>query len=254
MENVLTLTKKRVFVKLATYSIALTMLAVYTILWLAYPRMYHYDLTTIFWIITGACTIFFATALLFIANMVFNVAHIRILSFLDEYIFYFINLFFPLMIVLGKIVHIDRREIERSFIALNNYILNNRQIKVNPAELLVISPHCLQLASCPHKITYDIKNCKRCNACSIGPLIELAEKHGFNFRVVTGGTLARKIAKDLRPKMILAIACERDLASGIQDVFPLPAAGVLNVRPNGPCYNTGVDVSLVEETILKFIK
>ena len=82
----------------------------------------------------------------------------------------------------------------------------------------------------------------------------MSEKLGFNFRVVTGGTLARKIARELHPKMVLAIACERDLASGIQDVYPLPAAGVLNIRPNGPCYNTTVDLKLVETTIRQFIK
>ena len=40
----------------------------------------------------------------------------------------------------------------------------------------------------------------------------------------------------------MAIACERDLTSGIQDVYPLPAVGVMNLRPNGPCFNTHVDL------------
>ena len=46
----------------------------------------------------------------------------------------------------------------------------------------------------------------------------------------------------IRPKAVVAIACERDLASGIQDVYPIPSVGVLNLRPNGPCYNTHVDL------------
>ena len=60
--------------------------------------------------------------------------------------------------------------------------------------------------------------------------------------MATGGTLARQIVKKNRPQAVLAIACERDLMSGIQDVYPLPAVGVLNIRPNGPCYNTRVDI------------
>ncbi|MGP1585459.1 MAG: DUF116 domain-containing protein, partial [Schwartzia sp. (in: firmicutes)] len=48
---------------------------------------------------------------------------------------------------------------------------------------------------------------------------------------------------------VLAIACERDLTSGIQDVYPLPAVGVLNIRPNGPCYNTHVDMAAVRREI-----
>ncbi len=52
---------------------------------------------------------------------------------------------------------------------------------------------------------------------------------------------------------MLAIACERDLMSGIQDVYPLPAIGVLNIRPNGPCYNTHVDMELVRKQLEEII-
>ena len=51
----------------------------------------------------------------------------------------------------------------------------------------------------------------------------------------------------------MAIACERDLTGGIQDVYPLPAVGVLNIRPNGPCFNTHVDIEKVREEIEKFL-
>ena len=49
------------------------------------------------------------------------------------------------------------------------------------------------------------------------------------------------------------VACERDLTSGIQDVFPMPVIGVLNQRPNGPCFNTSVDIDAIEEEIKTFI-
>ena len=58
----------------------------------------------------------------------------------------------------------------------------------------------------------------------------------------------------MRPKAVLAIACERDLMSGIQDVFPLPAVGVLNIRPNGPCYNTSVDMNEVRRQLEEIIE
>jgi hypothetical protein len=67
--------------------------------------------------------------------------------------------------------------------------------------------------------------------------------------VATGGTIARRIIKENRPDAILAVACERDLLSGILDTYPLPVLGVFNSRPNGPCINTIVDVNLVEEII-----
>ena len=55
--------------------------------------------------------------------------------------------------------------------------------------------------------------------------------------------------KEAKPKAIIAIACERDLASGMADVFPIPVIGVLNQRPNGPCCNTTVDIKKVREAV-----
>lgn len=252
--DILKTTKKSLFIKLSALSIISVIFFIFFILWLCYPRLTVLNLSIIATILIIIACLFSLISCLFITNMLFNIANITIFSFLDKYIFHFINTLFPLIIFWGKIFGKSRREIERSFIALNNYLLANRKIKVKASDLLVISPHCLQLASCPHKITHNINNCKQCNRCTIGPLITMSERLGFHFRVATGGTLARKIAKELHPKMVLAIACERDLTSGIQDIYPLPAAGILNLRPNGPCYNTTVDLELVEQTIKQFIK
>lgn len=164
-----------------------------------------------------------------------------------------INMLFPIVVMLGKIFGVSRRKIERSFIEVSNQIIHHRHIRVRASELLVVTPHCLQLASCPHKVTRDPGNCKRCGGCDVGGLVELAEEMGFHFFIVTGGTLARQTVQKLRPKAVLAIACERDLTSGIQDVYPLPAVGVMNLRPNGPCYNTRVDIQAVREEIEKFL-
>ena len=103
-------------------------------------------------------------------------------------------------------------------------------------------------------MTRDPNNCKRCGGCNIGDLVTLSEEMGFHFFVATGGTLARQVVYNTRPKAVLAIACERDLMSGIQDVFPLPAVGVLNIRPNGPCYNTSVDMAEVRRQLEEIIE
>ncbi len=165
-----------------------------------------------------------------------------------------IDILWSFILLWAKLFGIKRRALERSFVTLNNNLLDKSKIRVLPQELLVISPHCLQLASCKNKITYDINNCQRCGACSIGALLDMARRLGFNFRVVTGGTLARKVVKETRPRLVLAIACERDLASGIHDIYPLPAVGVLNIRPNGPCYNTTVDLKEIEAALKKYLK
>ena len=81
----------------------------------------------------------------------------------------------------------------------------------------------------------------------------LSKKYGLKVAISTGGTLARQAVKQARPKAIVAVACERDLTSGIQDVFPIPVLGVFNERPFGPCFNTKVDLQKVEQAILDFM-
>ena len=172
--------------------------------------------------------------------------------FFEKSSYFLINMLFPISLKIGKLFGITKRKLESSFIAISNVLFSRHNFKVEGKDLLVITPHCLQLASCPHKITRDPNNCKRCGGCNIGDLMKLSDEMGFTFFVATGGTLARQIIKEKRPKVVLAIACERDLMSGIQDVYPLPAVGVLNIRPNGPCYNTKVDLDEVR-SILKNI-
>ena len=143
---------------------------------------------------------------------------------------------------------------ERSFIEVSNHLVRQKLIRVLPGRLLVLTPHCIQKDTCPHKITRDVHNCKRCGQCQVDALLELTGKFGVNLAVVTGGTLARNVLKTLRPQAVLAIACERDLTSGIQDVFPLPVIGVLNERPFGPCCNTRVDLARVEEILQDMVE
>ena len=84
-------------------------------------------------------------------------------------------------------------------------------------------------------------------------LLNLRDQYGIRVGVATGGTLARKYVKEYRPKAIVAIACERDLASGIQDCSPIPVLGVLNDRPFGPCFNTSVSIHGVVRAIKFFL-
>lgn len=164
-----------------------------------------------------------------------------------------INLLFPMAITIGKIFDVDKERTERSFIEVSNHLIKKKKITVQPDKLLIMTPHCLQQEACPYKITRDVSNCHRCGTCQIGDLANMAEKYGVHLSVVTGGTLARKVIKTIRPQAVLAIACERDLTSGIQDVFPLPVIGVLNERPFGPCCNTRVNLDKVEAAIQNFL-
>lgn len=162
------------------------------------------------------------------------------------------NLVMPLLKTTAKIFRLDADELERFYIELNNSIVQSAGGKCKNSDILLLLPHCLQNQECGLKITHDIKNCKRCGRCDISDLIGLSEKWGIKILVVTGGTSARAKLSEIKPKAVVAVACERDLASGIKDVGRIPVIGVLNMRPNGPCVNTKVDISEIEKALSHF--
>jgi hypothetical protein len=165
-----------------------------------------------------------------------------------------INSLFPIALSLGKLLRLNQETIKKSFIAVNNALVEHQGLHFQSEELLILAPHCLQWNKCPYKITLDVNNCKRCGKCSVDFLHRIKEKYGVKFIVVSGGTLARKFVKELKPKGIIAIACEQDLTSGIQETAPIPVLGILNLRPNGPCFNTDFDPLLLENAVGRFLQ
>jgi len=165
-----------------------------------------------------------------------------------------IKLFLPLMVLLGKALGISKQRVRSSFIKVNNGLVQSEQGRYEADDILLLMPHCLQNSRCDVRLTYDINNCKRCGKCPIKSLLEFSEKYGVHLAIATGGTIARRIVVQTRPKLILAVACERDLSSGIQDVYPIPAYGVLNERPHGPCLDTQVSMAHLERALLMFLK
>ncbi|ABQ25028.1 protein of unknown function DUF116 [Geotalea uraniireducens Rf4] len=160
-----------------------------------------------------------------------------------------IKFLLPVIEFIGTTVGISKDTIRQSFVAMNNSLVTSQRLKVRPDRILILLPHCLQLFDCEIKVTGDINKCIRCGRCDIKGLAELAQKYRIDISVATGGTLARKVIIEKRPKLVVAVACERDLTSGIKDCYPLPVIGVLNDRPFGPCFNTSVDVEKIEEAL-----
>ncbi len=156
---------------------------------------------------------------------------------------------FPIIVQLGRLLRITQDQVQSSFIGVNNKLVEAEHLNITPQNLLLLLPHCLQDEDCPHKVTLDPFNCRRCGKCPIDSLLTLSEKWHINVQVATGGTLARRAVKMLKPQCVLAVACERDLSSGIADSAPLPVWGVLNERPMGPCRNTLVSPGAVEEKL-----
>lgn len=152
--------------------------------------------------------------------------------------------------LIGGLSQSLKERFQKFIIDTNNRLVMLQGIKTK--KILLLLPHCIQINDCNVRITNDIYNCKRCGNCGISSLIELADDHQIKLFIATGGSMARKVLKDFKPEAVVAVACERDLSSGIVDSFPLPVLGIFNERPEGPCFNTKVDLEKVKEAIAFF--
>ncbi len=163
-----------------------------------------------------------------------------------------IALLFSIAPTLAQLLGIERNRLRTSFVKVNNALTRAQRRRIRGDRVVVLLPHCLQIDVCNRKLTTDVNNCLRCGRCPVGQLLELGEKYGLHLEIVNGGSVARSRVASFRPSGIVAVACERDLTFGIQEVYPVPVYGVINDRPNGPCVNTCVDMAMVEQAIRFF--
>jgi hypothetical protein len=241
-------TRKRIYIGLLAGSLFFTVLMV-TMVWYLFTNrdlIFNQILLIVIALITGIIFIILATG---ITSLIIMIIRSKTIPSLENTARIANELLFPITLIVGKLLGVNKQKILRSYIEVNNYLVTSKKLILPGTKIMLLLPHCLQNSECPFKITADINNCKQCGKCKIGELRDLAQKYNITIKVATGGTMARKYVRENRPQAIVAVACERDLFSGIQDTGALPVIGVLNRRPNGPCYNTDVDLEAVEAAL-----
>jgi hypothetical protein len=162
---------------------------------------------------------------------------------------------FKILYNLGKLIKtvlgISREDYEAGFVAFNNSLLAARHFTLAKAgDILLLLPQCLQDEDCDVRLARNIDDCKRCGTCNITDLLALVAEHDITVDLATGGEAARQKIADSNASAVLAVACERELASGILDSFPRVIWGVLNIRNNGYCKTTEVDCDRVRASLL----
>ena len=94
-----------------------------------------------------------------------------------------VRLFLPIMTLIGRLFGISKNKIRSSFIRVNNDLVLSEAGTFSPEEMLMLMPHCLQNSRCKLRLTYNVRNCKRCGKCSIAGLLELSDKYNIHLAV-----------------------------------------------------------------------
>lgn len=125
--------------------------------------------------------------------------------------------------------------VENSAVKVYNGLAVMRGRKVGQGELLLLIPRCLS------KVTLD-------------GVLGIAGKYGVPVFVATRGQLARRVIRERRPRAVVAVACERDMVSGLHDVAgKIPVLGLTMTLPSGPCKDASLDLGRLERWVQAYV-
>jgi uncharacterized protein len=125
--------------------------------------------------------------------------------------------------------------VENAAVKVYNALAVTRARKVQGGELLLLIPRCLS------KVTLD-------------GVLGIAGKYGVPVFVATRGQLARRVIRERRPKAVVAVACERDMVSGLHDVAgKIPVLGLTMTLPAGPCKDANLDLAQLEQWVRAYV-
>jgi hypothetical protein len=100
-----------------------------------------------------------------------------------------------------------------------------------PEDLLILLPRCLSKEA-------------------MQQAMRVSERYGVPVFVAARGRYARQMIAMRRPKAVVAVACERDLVSGVHDVAKrLPVLGTTLQLGEGPCRNTAFQAGELERQV-----
>jgi uncharacterized protein len=125
--------------------------------------------------------------------------------------------------------------VENAAVKVYDALALERGRKVGRGELLLLIPRCLSRAA-------------------LDGVMAIAGKYEVPVFVATRGQLARRVIRERRPRAVVAVACERDMITGLHDVAgKIPVLGLTMTLPAGPCKDAGLDLVRLEEWVKAYV-
>jgi hypothetical protein len=125
--------------------------------------------------------------------------------------------------------------VENAAVKVYDWFAASRGRKVGRGELLLLIPRCLSRSA-------------------LDGVLEIAGRYEVPVFVATRGQLARRVIRERRPRAVVAVACERDMVTGLHDVAgKVPVLGLTMTLPAGPCKDAGLDLPKLEEWVRAYV-
>jgi hypothetical protein len=135
----------------------------------------------------------------------------------------------------GELFGVQRDWTDHAAVVVYDRLALARTRTVSSNELLILIPRCL-------------------SRTALDGVLDIARRYDVAAFVATRGQLARRVIRERRPRAVVAVACERDMITGLHDVAGrVPVLGLTMQLPNGPCKDAALDIGKMEEFVKKYL-
>ena len=155
------------------------------------------------------------------------------------------NLLLPVKAAVLAPTGTGKRMISRHFFTFNNELVERALKDAGPGQVLLLLPHCMQFSGCRIDVVADVDNCKGCGKCQIGDLLTYKEKYGIPIRVCLRTRYALTHIVELKPELVIGVACESRLYKGVRGAKGLYRYLVETENDNDCCIDNSIMIEKV---------
>ena len=149
-------------------------------------------------------------------------------GFATRYLSRWLIMQMPFLVLAARPFGVSRDRLASSCVRITNALARLQIAPESGKRPLILLPRCL-----------DGRTVRRVR--------EIAEPFGCPVEVMATNRQTRAKVLEYRPTTVLAVACERDLVSGLYHfAHTMPILVIPNQRPEGPCIRTTIDVDRLE--------
>jgi hypothetical protein len=131
---------------------------------------------------------------------------------LPKLLLFMVDTFYLQIKKVARMFGLTERIVDQMGIEVRNNLSEPKFSAVPAKDRILVVPQCLRHTKCPARLDSAVGvTCKECGLCIIKDLKREAERLGYRFYIVPGGSFVERIVKEVKPRAALGVACHKDL-------------------------------------------
>jgi hypothetical protein len=145
---------------------------------------------------------------------------------------------------------IDEKRLLTLYVKTKNIAYKRVFSKIPFSDRILLLPQCLRPKNCSASFKEFSYECKNCENCKLGEIINFAKKLGYKgIYLISGGSVVSKIFEKIKPKACIGVACLKELMLGsfVAEKFGIVTQCVALSKDG--CVNTEVEWNVLRKVI-----